>query len=80
MNQYWCRGYYVDTVGPSRRTLNNYACFYSETLTKAPQQVWQTLKNFDYPLKQKNKRNVVNPTFLPSFTNAADRNRTGTGV
>ena len=21
MNQYWCRGYYVDTVGPSRRTL-----------------------------------------------------------
>ena len=35
---------------PSRRTLNNYACFYSETLTKAPQQVWQTLKNFDYPL------------------------------
>jgi hypothetical protein len=23
--------------------------FYSETLTKDPQQVWQTLKNFDYP-------------------------------
>ncbi len=21
MNQYWCRGYYVDTVEPSRRTL-----------------------------------------------------------
>lgn len=35
---------------PSQRTLNNYACFYSEILTKAPQQVWQTLKNFDYPL------------------------------
>ena len=36
---------------PSRRTLNNYACFYSETLTKAPQQVWKTLKHFDYPPK-----------------------------
>ena len=23
---------------------------YGETFTKAPQQVWQTLKNFDYPL------------------------------
>ena len=34
---------------PSRRTLNNYACFYCETLTKAPQQVWQTLNKFDYP-------------------------------
>ena len=25
--------------------------FYSETLTKDPQQVWQTLKNFDYPFR-----------------------------
>ena len=23
MNQYWCRGYYVDTVEPSRRILTN---------------------------------------------------------
>ena len=30
-------------------------------------------------LKQKNKRNAVNSTFLSLFTNAADRNRTGTG-
>ena len=37
-------------LSASQRTLNNYACFYSEILTKAPQQVWQTLKNFDYPL------------------------------
>ena len=31
-------------------------------------------------LKQKNKRNAVNSTFLPFLTNAADRNRTGTGI
>ena len=29
-------------------------------------------------MKQKNKRNAVNSTFLLLFTNAADRNRTGT--
>ena len=28
----------------------------------------------------KNKRNAVNSTFLPLFINAADRNRTGTGI
>ena len=26
------------------------------------------------------KRNAVNSTFLPFLTNAADRNRTGTGI
>ena len=31
-------------------------------------------------MKQKNKRNAVNSTFLPFLTNAADRNRTGTGI
>lgn len=31
-------------------------------------------------MKQKNKRNAVNSTFLLLFTNAADRNRTGTGI
>ena len=40
-------------VCPSWKTLTKdpqqLCCFYSETLTKAPQQVWQTLKNFDYP-------------------------------
>ena len=30
--------------------------------------------------KAKNKRNAVNSTFLSLFTNAADRNRTGTGI
>ena len=29
---------------------------------------------------KKNKRNAVNSTFLPFLTNAADRNRTGTGI
>ena len=31
-------------------------------------------------MKQKNKRNAVNSTFLLLFNNAADRNRTGTGI
>ena len=43
-------------VCPSWKTLTKnpqqLCCFYSETLTKAPQQVWQTLKNFDYPKKE----------------------------
>ena len=35
--------------------------FLCQTLTKYPQQVWQTLKNFDYP---KNDANVAMATMI----------------
>ena len=35
---------------------------------------------FCSPVLLRKKRNAVNSTFLLLFTNAADRNRTGTGI
>ena len=36
--------------------------------------------DFALPFCCEKKRNAVNSTFLPFLTNAADRNRTGTGI
>ena len=36
--------------------------------------------DFALPFCYEKKRNAVNSTFLPFLTNAADRNRTGTGI